>query len=74
MDPIAVQINEALRRWGNAMPAPLPSEEQLAAEYSWVLSLLATRPTPNQAGPLTTARDRIAQARRMLIPQLGLQR
>lgn len=74
VDSIAVQINDALRRWGDEMPVPLPSEEQLAAEYSWVLDLLATDPAANQAGPLTTARDRIAQARRMLIPQLGLQR
>jgi hypothetical protein len=73
MDSNSVQINQALRRWGDAMPNPLPREEQLAAEYSWVLGLLATDPDPNQAGPLTTARDRIAQARRMRIPQMGMQ-
>lgn len=72
MDSISVQINQALWRWGDAMPNPPPSEEQLAAEYAWVLGLLATEPAPNQAGPLTTARDRIAQARRMLIPQMGI--
>ena len=54
---------------GRPMPSPLPGEDQLAAEYRWVLGLLATDPPAYQAGPLTTARDRIAQARRMLIPQ-----
>lgn len=64
-----MQINEAIRRWGNGVPRPLPSEDQLAAEWNWVLGLLATNPPGNQAGPLTTARDRIGQARRTLIPQ-----
>jgi len=68
MDPIAFQINEALRRWGDRMPNPLPPEPQLAAEWEWVRGLLKTNPPANQVGPLTTARDRIAQARRMLIP------
>jgi hypothetical protein len=66
---VEVQISEALRRWGDGMPFPLPSEEQLAAEWEWVLRLLATNPPDNRGGPLTTARDRIGQARRMLIPQ-----
>jgi hypothetical protein len=69
VDTVAVQINEAIRRWGNGMPRRLPPEGQLAAEWNWVLGLLATDPPSNQAGPLTTARDRIGQARRMLIPQ-----
>jgi hypothetical protein len=69
MDANTPQINQALARWGDSMPSPLPAEDRLAAEYRWVLGLLATDPPPNQAGPLTTARDRIAQARRMLIPQ-----
>jgi hypothetical protein len=69
MDALTPQINDARRRWGDRMPSPLPGEDQLAAEYRWVLGLLATDPPVNQAGPLTTARDRIAQARRMLIPQ-----
>lgn len=66
---VEVQITEALRRWGDRMPSPLPPEEQLATEWEWVLRLLATNPPAHRAGPLTTARDRIGQARRMLIPQ-----
>jgi hypothetical protein len=69
MDMVEVQISEVLRRWGDGMPVPLPPEEQLAAEWEWVLKLLATDPPANRAGPLATARDRIGQARRMLIPQ-----
>ena len=69
MDAVAVQINEAIRRWGDRVPCPLPPEDQLAAEWNWVLGLLATNPPDNQAGPLTTARNRIGQVRRALIPQ-----
>lgn len=69
MDVIACQINDVIRRWGDRMLAPLPGEEQLAAEWEWVLALLATDPPDYQAGRLRVARDRIGQARRMLIPQ-----
>jgi hypothetical protein len=69
MDRLTLEINEALRRWGDGMPNPIPPEAQLAAEWDWVCGLLATNPPDYQAGPLTTARNRIGQARRMLIPQ-----
>jgi len=69
MDVQTLEINEALRRWGDRIPDPIPSESQLAAEWEWVLGLLETNPPDYRSGPLTTARDRIGQARRMLIPQ-----
>lgn len=69
VDTVAIQINEAIRRWGNGVPRPLPPKDQLAAEWDWVVGLLATNPPGNQAGALTTTRDRIGQARRALIPQ-----
>jgi hypothetical protein len=69
MDRRTPEINEALRRWGDRMPDPIPPEPQLAAEWDWVFGLLATSPPDYQAGPLTTARDRIGQARRMVVPQ-----
>jgi hypothetical protein len=68
VDTVAAQINETIRRWGDGMPRPLLSKDQLATEWNWVLELLATTPPANQTGPLITARDRMGQARRMLIP------
>jgi len=69
MDPLAVEINEYIRRWGNFMPSSLPPEDQLKREFERVVELLATDPPDYVAGPLTTARNRIGQARWMNIPQ-----
>lgn len=69
MDAITPQINRLLARWGNAMPAPLPGEKQLTAEYDHAMALLATNPPDYQAGPLRVAASRIGQARRMYIWQ-----
>jgi hypothetical protein len=63
------EINEVISCWGNAMSSPLPSDDQLRSEWDHVLALLATNPPDYQAGRLRVARDRIGQARRMLIPQ-----
>jgi hypothetical protein len=63
------KINEVLARWGDWMPSPLPSEEQLAVEYEHAMALLGTNPPDYQAGPLTVAASRIGQARRMYTPQ-----
>jgi hypothetical protein len=69
VDTITPQINGMLARWGNTMPAPLPDEKQLAAEYDHAMALLATDPPDYQAGPLWVAASRIGQARRMYIWQ-----
>lgn len=69
MDTLTPQINQVLARWSSRMPALLPDEDQLTAEYRHVLDLLATDPPEYQAGRLRVSRDRIAQARRMYISQ-----
>lgn len=70
VDTITPQINAVIARWGNGIPAGLPDDDEaLAEEYRHALALLATSPPDYQAGRLRVARDRIAQARRMRIPQ-----
>jgi hypothetical protein len=68
MDELAPQINEALARWGDAEMRVLPGDDRLASEERWLVELLSADPPDYQAGRLTVARGRVAQARRMSMP------
>ncbi len=57
-------VNLMIEKYGDELPVPLPSKEVLASDYRFAVDLIASNPSHYQAGRLTVARDRIAQARR----------